>query len=99
MSKPIIKPAILIVALTALASLSGCAAKVDGRTACKNSMDAAWDALNIAETEGFSGSVSYSKALSLLTAAKFQQSLENFDSCIDKAQRANSYALAAQRGE
>ena len=99
MTKPIIKPAILIVALTALTSLSGCAAKVDGRTACATTVDAAWDALNIAETEGFSGSVSYSKALSLLTAAKFQQSIENFDSCIDKAQRANSYALAAQRGE
>jgi hypothetical protein len=99
MTKPTIKPAILIVALTALTSLSGCAGKVDGRTACANSVDAAWDVLNIAETEGFSGSVSYSKALSLLTAAKFQQSIENFDSCIDKAQRANSYALAAQRGE
>ena len=99
MSKSTIKPAILIAALTTLATLNGCAGKLDGRTACANSVDAAWNALNIAETEGFSGSVSYSKAASLLTAAKFQQTIERFDSCIDKAQRASAYALAAQRGE
>ncbi|WP_298632652.1 hypothetical protein [uncultured Umboniibacter sp.] len=99
MTKNMIKPTIYVVALTALVAITGCSAKVDGRTACANSVDAAWNALNIAETAGFSGSVSYSKAASLITAAKFQQTIDRFDSCIDKAQRASAYAAAAQRGE
>ncbi|RMA82545.1 hypothetical protein [Umboniibacter marinipuniceus] len=99
MNKTIIKSGLVIAALAGLTLLPGCAGKVDGRTACANSVDAAWNALNIAETEGFAGSVSYSKAASLLTAAKFQQTIERFDSCVDKAQRASNYAVAAQRGE
>ena len=48
--------------------LAGCAGKTAYRDDCANQLDAAWKELDLAKAEGFSGAVSYSKALSLLTA-------------------------------
>ena len=89
----------VISSLLAIALLSGCAASQDGRGACAAKVDLAWERLNIAETEGFAGSVSYSKAAALLSAAKFQQTIERYDSCIDKANRSLVYIDASMRGE
>ena len=85
------------VALFAVA-LGGCAAKTSYRDSCANHLEAAWKELDIAKVEGFAGSVSYSKAVSLLTAAKTQQQFEAFQGCADKAKKARFYIRESREG-
>jgi hypothetical protein len=42
--------------------------------------------------------VSFAKALGLLTSAKTQQALENFERCADQAGRARFYIGESRRG-
>ncbi|GGU74320.1 lipoprotein [Pseudomonas laurentiana] len=84
-------------ALIALA-LSGCAGKTAYRDSCATQLDAAWKELDLAKAEGFAGTVSYSKALSLLTGAKTQQQFEAFDGCTSKAERARFYIRESRAG-
>lgn len=78
--------------------LTGCAGKTFYRETCANQLDAAWKELSIAEAEGFAGTVSYSKALSLLTAAKTQQQFEAYEGCTSKAERARFYIRESRAG-
>lgn len=78
--------------------LTGCAGKTVYRETCANQLDAAWKELSIAEAEGFAGTVSYSKALSLLTAAKTQQQFEAYTGCTSKAERARFYIRESRAG-
>ncbi|MGG2397059.1 hypothetical protein ACJRW5_08935 [Pseudomonas sp. SH1-B] len=79
-------------------ALAGCAGKTHYRETCANQLDAAWKELSIAEAEGFAGTVSYSKALSLLTAAKTQQQFEVYEGCTSKAERARFYIRESRAG-
>lgn len=79
-------------------ALTGCAGKTVYRETCANQLDAAWKELSIAEAEGFAGTVSYSKALSLLTAAKTQQQFEAYEGCTSKAERARFYIRESRAG-
>ncbi|CAE6921450.1 MULTISPECIES: hypothetical protein [Pseudomonas] len=79
-------------------ALTGCAGKTVYRDTCANQLDAAWKELSIAEAEGFAGTVSYSKALSLLTAAKTQQQFEAYEGCTSKAERARFYIRESRAG-
>ncbi|WKE66948.1 hypothetical protein PVT67_06850 [Gallaecimonas kandeliae] len=79
--------------------LAGCAATQDGRTTCAAELDAAWKALDLAKADGFAGTVSYTKALGLLSLAKGQQSIERYDSCIEKAKRARYYIQQSRQGQ
>lgn len=88
-----------MIALTLLALvISGCAGKTSYRTSCGNHLDAAWRELDIAKAEGFAGTVSYSKALSLLTGAKTQQQFEAFEGCTSKAEKARFYIRESRAG-
>lgn len=78
--------------------LTGCAAKTAYRDTCARQLDAAWQELDIAKAEGFAGTVSYSKALSLLTAAKTQQQFEAYEGCTSKAERARFYIRESRAG-
>ncbi|MCY1421588.1 hypothetical protein D9M71_372480 [compost metagenome] len=78
--------------------LVGCAAKTAHRDSCATELDAAWKELDLAKVEGFSGTVSYSKALSLLTAAKTQQQFEGFEGCTQKAEKARFYIRESRAG-
>ncbi len=78
--------------------LSGCAAKTTARDSCANQLDAAWQELDLAKAEGFTGTVSYAKALSLLTAAKTQQQFEAYQGCTRKAERARFYIRESRAG-
>ena len=40
--------------------------------------------LEVAKVDGFAGTVSFAKAIGLLTSAKTQQTLENFERCADE---------------
>ncbi len=78
--------------------LAGCAGKTVYRDTCANQLDAAWQELDLAKAEGFAGTVSYSKALSLLTAAKTQQQFEAYKGCTSKAERARFYIRESRAG-
>lgn len=78
--------------------LTACSATDKGRNQCANSLNIAWNELDIAKTEGFAGSVSYTKALSLLTAAKTEQQIESYTSCINNAKKAQYYIKESRAG-
>jgi uncharacterized lipoprotein YbaY len=78
--------------------LAGCAGKTAYRDRCATQIDAAWQELDLAKAEGFAGTVSYSKALSLLTGAKTQQQFEDFEGCSSKAEKARFYISESRAG-
>ncbi|HZJ94253.1 MAG TPA: hypothetical protein VFD11_01570 [Thiopseudomonas sp.] len=78
--------------------LVGCAAKTDYRYSCANELDAAWKELDIAKAEGFAGTVSYSKALTLITSAKTQQQFEAYQGCTEKSKKARFYIRESRAG-
>jgi recombinational DNA repair protein RecT len=78
--------------------LAGCAAKTNYRSSCAQQLDAAWAELDIAKAEGFAGTVSYSKALTLITGAKTQQQFEAYKGCVNKAQKARFYISESRAG-
>ncbi len=93
------KPAHLFTLSLTIILLSGCAGKANYRSACATQVDAAWKELNIAKAEGFSGTVSYSKAVGLITLAKSMQTVENFDNCVEHAKDARYYIRQSQAGQ
>ena len=78
--------------------LAGCGTTMQGRDRCAERLDAAWKELDVAKVEGFAGTVSHAKALGLLTSAKTQQALDNFERCADEAERARFYIAESRRG-
>lgn len=87
-----------VIAVVAALGLAGCAAKSAGRGQCDSQLSAAWKELDIAKAEGFAGSVSYTKALSLITAAKGQQTVEAYEGCIHNAEKARYYIAESRKG-
>lgn len=80
------------------AVLAGCGTTMQGRDRCASRLDAAWKEIDISKVEGFAGTVSHAKAMGLLTSAKTQQALENFERCADEAERARFYIAESRRG-
>ncbi|MCE3253752.1 MAG: hypothetical protein K0Q67_2772 [Cellvibrio sp.] len=81
------------------AILSACAGKTQYRSACDQEIEAAWNELSIAKAEGFSGTVSYTKALGLITSARTMQTVENFDNCYNQAKDARFYIRESRKGQ
>lgn len=79
-------------------ALAGCAGKTAYRDECAAQLNAAWEEQSLAEAEGFAGTVSYSKAMGLLTAAKTQQQFEGFRGCTEKARKARFYLRESRAG-
>jgi len=88
----------IFVTAVLLAALAGCGTTMHGRDRCADRLDAAWREMEVAKVEGFAGTVSFAKAVGLLTAAKTQQALENFERCADEAGRARFYIGESRRG-
>jgi hypothetical protein len=88
----------IISCLALAALLAGCGTTMRGREGCASRLDAAWNEMNAAKVEGFAGTVSFAKAVGLLTSAKTQQTLENFERCADEAERARFYVAESRRG-
>jgi hypothetical protein len=72
--------------------------RISQAEACANGLDRAFNELEDAKAKGFSGTVSWVKAASLLSAAKVQQQFEKYPNCIDKVHRARQYIRMAKRG-
>ncbi len=88
---------VMMVSVLALL-MAGCAANNSGRASCAAKLDSAWRELDLAKAEGFAGTVSYSKALALLTGAKTQQQFEAYRGCVSKAQKARFYIRESRAG-
>ncbi len=90
--------AFIIVLMPFVLSAAGCAARpANGMDVkCSKGLKVAYRELNLAEAKGFSGTVAWSKAASLLTAAKVQQQFEKWPNCIDKVRRARYYIKQSQ---
>ncbi|MBF6623257.1 MAG: hypothetical protein ITG05_07050 [Pseudomonas stutzeri] len=88
-----------LICLSLLAlTLTGCAGKTAYRESCASQLEAAWAEQSLAEAEGFAGTVSYSKAMGLLTGAKTQQQFEAFRGCTNKAKKARFYLRESRAG-
>lgn len=93
--KPLLTCALLAIAL----GLSACAGKTQFRSACDQEIDAAWSELSIAKADGFSGTISYTKAFGLITSARTMQTVENFDNCYNQAKDARFYIRESRKGQ
>lgn len=87
--------ALSIFAVTAV--LAGCGGRYDPAQArtCSEGIDVGYGELQDAETRGLGGSVQWTKAASLLGAAKVQYEFEHYPNCINKVRRAREYIKRA----
>lgn len=79
--------------------LTSCAGKTQYRNACASELDAAKEESSISKTKGFGGTVSYTKAAGLITAAMTMQTVENYDACYHNAKKARFYIRESQKGQ
>ncbi len=89
---------VTLAAVIAASVLAGCAGQPYQRkdVSCAQGIDSAYQELDYAKAQGFSGTVSYTKAVSLLAAAKVQQQLEKYDGCLLKVKDARFYIQQSQ---
>lgn len=86
--------------VTMIVLLSACSQErgdVGMGPACAAGLDAANRDLEQAKVDGLSGSVKWSKAASLLAAAKVQEQFEEYQNCVQKVGKARQY-LSELRG-
>ena len=79
--------------------VAGCAGNPNSSLAkqCDNGLTMAYKELDYANTKGFGGTVEYTKAASLLGAAKIQSEFGKYPNCIEKVNRARAYIKKSQR--
>jgi len=87
------------VMICSLFVVAGCAGNPNSSLArqCENGLSVAYKELDFAKAKGFGGTVDYSKAASLLTAAKVQLEFGKYPNCIDKVDRARAYIAKSQK--
>ena len=79
-----------------LASCAGTPPKPQLASQCHQGLNAGFDELDRAKANGFSQTVSWAKAATLLSTAKIQQQFDKFPNCINKIKRARFYLQASQ---
>lgn len=79
--------------------LTGCAGNPNSPIAlqCERGLKTAYNELDLAKARGFSGTVEYTKAASLLGAAKIQYEFGKYPNCVDKVSRARVFIKKSQR--
>jgi len=58
---------------------------------CESGLKTAYQELDFARANGFGGTVDWTKAASLLSAASVQQEFGKYPNCVDKVRRARYY--------
>lgn len=73
--------------------ITGCETNPASQSArqCQDGLKAAYKELNFAEAQGFSGTVEYTKAATLLSGASIQYEFGKYPNCIDKVKRARQF--------
>jgi hypothetical protein len=99
--EPDMRTAIVAALMFFLGVTAGCAGNPMSSQAdqCESGLRAAYKELDFAKAAGFSGTVEYSKAVGLLTAAKVQQEFGKYPNCIDKVRRARAYILKSREAK
>ena len=64
---------------------------------CDKSLDAGYKELNFSNASGFGGSWEYTKAASLLGAAKVQSGFGSYNGCIEKVKTARIYIKESRK--
>jgi len=84
-----------------LGAAAGCAGNPTSSQAdqCESGLRVAYRELDFAKANGFDGTVEYSKAAGLLTAAKVQQQFGKYPNCIEKVERARAYIVKSRQSE
>ncbi|TDY02385.1 hypothetical protein [Thiohalophilus thiocyanatoxydans] len=79
--------------------ITACAGNPESNAArqCERGLKTAYQELDFAKAKGFSGTMEYTKAASLLTAAKVQSEFGKYPNCIDKVERARAYIRLSQK--
>lgn len=92
-------PILVLFASVLVVIAVGCAGNPNSSLAsqCENGLTMAYKELDYAKTQGFSGTVEYTKAASLLGAAKVQSEFGKYPNCIDKVNRARAYIKKSQQ--
>ncbi len=88
-----VKPLVIVAILGTLA-VSACTGVPGERslaTPCADGLSTASRELRNAEARGLTGSVQWTKAASLLAAAKVQQQFEEYQNCVIKVREARGY--------
>jgi hypothetical protein len=90
---------VTFVVVTATLLTASCAGGIASRQGqeCSEELRVAFQELDFAKAKGFSGTVAWGKAASLLSAAEVNKQLENFPGCIDKVTRARVYIRESQQ--
>jgi hypothetical protein len=91
----------LLVALLiacSLAVFAGCAGNPNSSVArqCENGLSVAYQELDFAKARGLDGTVEYSKAVGLLTAARVQSEFGKYPNCVEKVDRARAFIGRSQ---
>ncbi len=74
--------------------VSGCAGAPHNpelASQCDKGLKVAYEELDYGKAEGIDGSIDWTKAASLLSAAKVQQQFGKYPNCLDKVKRARYY--------
>lgn len=95
MSRSVVKVAVVSVAVV-LAGCAGAPAQQRADVACRQGITIAYDELSFARSQGFSGTVAWTKATSLLASAKVLEQVEKYDQCIDNVEKARFYIRQSQ---
>ena len=89
---------LLILATTLSVALVGCssaptkpAEDIALAKQCNQGLDVGYKELNFSSAKGFGGSWEYTKAASLLGAAKVQSGFGSYNGCIEKVKTARAY--------
>ncbi|MFC1602588.1 hypothetical protein ACFL3U_03360 [Pseudomonadota bacterium] len=92
-------PILVFMVFFLVAAVIGCAGNPNSSLAkqCDNGLTIAYEELDYAKTQGVSGTVEYTKAASLLTAAKVQSEFGKYPNCIEKVSRARAYIKKSQQ--
>jgi hypothetical protein len=80
-----------------LGACAGPANNPDLARQCERGLSAAYTELDYAKTTGFDGTVDWTKAASLLSAASIQKEFGKYPNCVDKVARARFYIQQSQK--
>ena len=82
-----------VIVMVMLGLLAACAGKPTGGAAriCQDGLAIAERELEAAHARGFGDTVDYTRAVSLIGAAKVQNEFGKYPNCIDKVERARYY--------
>lgn len=89
----------ILILFALIVTITGCAGNPNSSLAkqCDAGLTEAHKELDFAKAKGFSGTVDYTKAASLLGAAKIQSEFKKYPNCIDKVNRARAYIKKSQQ--